>query len=375
MHNLSKHLAADYQVHVLAPHTAKAAKYEVMDGVIVHRFYYLPAFMETLCYEGGIVPRLKKKPIRALQIPFLLIAMLLAALRIAVKEKVDLIHAHWVLPQGVIAWLVSSFLRGSPKVMITSHGADLYAFSHPWLRKLKTFLFNQADQAIVVSHAMQRFCYEELHVEKNVAIAPMGVDCSNKYIEKNTFDKRSGIVFVGRLVEKKGVRYLLEAFSRFHRVFPDETLTIVGDGPDKKALQQRVRQYGLEQSVEFVGAVTPEQVVDYFNSAKVAVMPSITAHDGDQEGLGLVAVEALACGCITLVADIPAVQDAHDEPWLQFVSGDSLSLFDRLCEVFQHPDYARELSRRLKDAACSKFDWPCVAGQYRLLVSSALADD
>ena len=101
----------------------------------------------------------------------------------------------------------------------------------------------------------------------------------------------------------------------------------VGDGIEKKALIQLSQSLNLEKNVTFQDAVKTEELASLFNQAAVAVMPSVVASDGDQEGLGLVAAEALACGCVTLVSDLPAIQDIHDDDFLQFRQANVESLY------------------------------------------------
>ena len=111
---------------------------------------------------------------------------------------------------------------------------------------------------------------------------------------------------------------------------------------------QLSQSLGLEKNVTFRGAVATPELADLFNQAAIAVVPSLIATDGDQEGLGLVAAEALACGCITIVSDLPAIQDVHDDGFLQFRQADVESLYQALVRVLNEPTEARRRSRLLQ---------------------------
>ena len=368
VHYLSRNLQDVFEVYVLTPHTAKAKLIETLEGVNVHRFRYLPVTWQKLAYEGGIVPNLKQNKWLALQIPFLFFFMFLSGLKLAKKYKVDIIHAHWIIPQGFIALLIKRFYSDSVKVMVTSHGADLFSLKNLLLNRLKVRVFSKADYVTVVSQAMKQFCQKDLGVQRTIHVRSMGIDCKNVFLDRVNHSERSGFIFAGRLIEKKGVNYLLQAFARLTKEKPNEKLLVVGDGTEKKALIQLSQSLNLEKNVTFRDAVKTEELASLFNQAAVAVMPSVVASDGDQEGLGLVAAEALACGCVTLVSDLPAIQDIHDDDFLQFRQANVESLYQALTRVLDEPVEARRRSELLQKKVIQRFDWSQVADEYKILM-------
>ena len=370
VHYLSRNMQDVFEVHVLTPHTVKAKLTETLEGVNVHRFRYLPVIWQKLAYEGGIVPNLKQNKWLALQIPFLFFFMFLSGLKLAKKYKVDIIHAHWVIPQGFIALLIKRFYSDSVKVMVTSHGADLFSLKNPLLNRLKVRVFTRADYVTVVSQAMKKFCQKSLGVQRTIHVRSMGIDCKNVFLDRVDHSERSGFIFAGRLIEKKGVNYLLQAFAKLIKEKPNEKLLVVGDGTEKKALIQLSQSLNLEKNVTFRDAVKTEELASLFNQAAVAVMPSVVASDGDQEGLGLVAAEALACGCVTLVSDLPAIQDIHDDDFLQFRQANVESLYQALTRVLDEPVEARRRSELLQQKVIQRFDWSQVADEYKILMDT-----
>src|SRR5262245_28869404 len=105
VHELCRLLLPHCDVLVLAPHAAGIATREVLDGVAVRRYRYLPERWETLAYDGGIPEKLRRERWRLLQVPFLVAGLVLATLDEVVRGGRHLIHAHWLLPQGLIAGL------------------------------------------------------------------------------------------------------------------------------------------------------------------------------------------------------------------------------------------------------------------------------
>ena len=315
------------------------------------------------------MPSLKQNRWLALQIPFLFFFMFWSGLRLVKKYKVDVIHAHWVIPQGFIALLIKQFCSRSLRVMVTSHGADLFSLNNAFLNRFKARVFSRADCVTVVSQAMRAFCQNDLGVRRAIHVRSMGIDCKNIFLDRVDHAERSGFIFAGRLVEKKGVSYLLQAFAKLVKERPDEKLLVVGDGTDKKSLIDLSQTLGLEENVTFRGAVETEELADLFNQAAIAVVPSVIATDGDQEGLGLVAAEALACGCITIVSDLPAIRDVHDDEFLQFRQADMESLYQALVRVLNEPAEARRRSRLLQKKVIQRLDWSQVADEYKNLMA------
>ena len=120
----------------------------------------------------------------------------------------------------------------------------------------------------------------------------------------------------------------------------------------------------IDGNVLFTGPVVSGQVATFLNGAKFSVMPSKIAADGDQEGLGLVAAESLACGCITIVSDLPAIQDVHSEPLLQFEAGNVESLYQRMLFVYRNEAKSLALSSGLRTYVQETFSWESVGASY-----------
>ena len=176
--NLARTLNQYYQTHVLVPRGKGARQQERIEGVNVTRYPYFFRSLESLVYGGGILENLKQSKAAYLQIPFLFLAQFLAVFSIVKREKIQLVNAHWIIPQGLIAILVKKLLIKNLKVVITSHGADLFSLRGKLLTRLKKWVLESADGVIVVSSAMKRFCYDEIKVkpQADIQVRSMGVD-------------------------------------------------------------------------------------------------------------------------------------------------------------------------------------------------------
>jgi glycosyltransferase involved in cell wall biosynthesis len=125
------------------------------------------------------------------------------------------------------------------------------------------------------------------------------------------------LIFVGRLVSDKGVDVLIGALGLLARRGVRPTLTIVGDGPERTSLEQQARDAGVSDQVSFAGRLVGNALVEQLNRHRVLVVPSVW-----QEPFGVVALEAMACGCVPLVARSGGLPDAVGEAGRVVAQGD-----------------------------------------------------
>lgn len=284
--DLCKHMVDTFDVTVLVPATPGAKDKEVLEGVKVIRYHYFPIHKwETLCYPGAIVPRIKEKKTRAILVPFLFAALFFKLLRIL--PNYDIVHAHWLIPQGI----VQSFFK--KPYIVTGHGGDVTSLNKGIVKQLKRRCLKRATYVTVVSNHLKEFA-EKMEPSVCPDVISMGVDVSKfgkQYYVSDFWGQgnKKVILFVGRLAEKKGVTYLIEAMKEV-----DALLVIVGDGPLKLKLQEQAEVLG--EKVKFLGAKSHDDLKTIYASADIFVAPSITAKDGDQEGLPTAIMEAMASG-------------------------------------------------------------------------------
>lgn len=276
-----------YEVTVLVPWTQGALKYENIAGVEVYRYHYFPIHKwETLCYPGSIIGRIKEKKVRMFLIP-----CLLAALWYQLYTKLpyyDFVLANWIIPQGVVQTLFNK-----PYVII-GHGSDIMTLNGFLVRLWKKKCLKKASEFCVVSNSLKEKV-KELNLGVVPKVVPMGFN-ENEFGPQyriNNFFEQNGkkvVLFVGRLVEIKGVSYLIEAMKNID----DAILVIVGDGPLKPKLMKQAEE--LEDRILFLGSKCHKELKAIYASADIFVMPSIVDSNGATEGFGLVMLEAMASG-------------------------------------------------------------------------------
>jgi glycosyltransferase involved in cell wall biosynthesis len=370
--DLCRELTRDFAVHVLAPHAMGARRREDMDGVSVHRFRYLPATWESLAYDGGIPERLRRQPLALLQVPFFLIAQFFTTLWLVWTLRPKVIHAHWILPQGVVALLASGISPGRPPALCTVHGTDLYGLNAGPLRWLKVLVLGRMAAVAVVSDAMRAGVVALGVSPVKLQLAPMGVDTEAVFYPPPEGSRRHDTaVFAGRLVAGKGVDILLRAWARISMAGRPLRLVIVGDGPERAALESLAQKLDLRARVEFTGALPQAALADQFRAAGIAVFPFTGI-----EGLGLVVAEAQACGCPVIASEIPAMRDliVPEVTGLITPPGDAGALAQALERVLLDAGLAERIARAGRAAAQEKFSWTVAGDRYRELLRELIRD-
>lgn len=366
VHELSRRLVSEFDVLVVCPGAQGVLRSEVLDGVRVRRFRYAPPALETLVNNGGITTNLRRSRWKYLLVPAFLAGMAWATALAIRRHRPHVIHAHWLLPQGLLARVFSG---KSVPMVVTSHGADLFAWKGSVFRKLKTSVLRHAAAITVVSRPMAEEVVRLGAAPESVSVAPMGVDLRGKFGPADVPRSRSEILFVGRLVEKKGLRHLIDAMPAIMAEVPEATLAIAGFGPERAEREAQVARLGVVDAVRFLGPVRQEALPGLYRRAAVFVAPFIEASSGDQEGFGLVSLEAAGCGCPIVVSDTPVVRDVFDEGDAVFVrAGDADDLARGVVQLLrgQASDTAR-----IREHLMAKFDWSIAAARYASILRAA----
>ena len=343
IYHLARWLAKkDIHVSVVAPHDKGCPFFEIRDNIRIYRFpYFFPFRLQKLCYGAGMMKNIQtQRPVLA-QIPFFFLTELLCAAVISKKIKADIIHAHWSIPQGITG-VLSKQLLNIP--CITSvHGSDVFALNQPFLKPINRWALRKSDICIANSRATKN-AVEILSGRNDVALIPMGVDTDlfdkTGNLETAGSDKAEKdhiILFAGRLIKVKGVDVLIRSMPKILAHIPESKLLIVGNGPQLKTLMALSKQMGVSNQVVFKRRVAPEELKKYYNLADVFVLPSIIRDTGETEGLGMVLLEAMACGVPVIGTDVGGIGDSivHEETGLLITAGAADAIADNVIRLFK----------------------------------------
>lgn len=297
----------------------------------------------------------------------------LALKRLYRKFKYDLIHCHNVYPNGYLA--VKQKLQGGPPVVITSHGGDV-RIDNPRFRKAgllnrHRFAVQHADALISIGPfteqgflrlgAQQQLLHtisNGVHVQEYTKQIPRPDGLPRQINHKNY------LLFVGRLVQLKGVDVLLKAAAiQQHDVQRSgELLQIVvcGDGQERAVLERLAHELGIHDRTWFLGNVKGDVKTWLYQNTATHVIPSRT-----REAFPMVLLEGFAAGCPIIASDAPGLADlvTHEETGWVVPRDNPQALADRITQVGNHPDLARYVCKAGQRIA-RKHDWQLVAEQH-----------
>lgn len=370
----------ELKISILAPHDKRSntKNFTNHKSYNEYRFHYMwPFFIEKLAGRG-IMPALKSNPFYYLLIPFFFTGEFFAVLRLCVKIKPDIIYAHWFTPQAINAAIVSKVYR--IPFVYTTHAADVDVWRKipllgPWVvRKV-----SQSATAITAVSPRSMAKLEKFftptewgELSKKTKIIPMGVDIS-KYSkarltqdalkEEYALQRKKVVLFVGRLAEKKGIPYLLQAFSRLQNSPKKAKLVIAGDGPQKEELINLSSKLGIEGDTIFTGHVSGQKKDDYFHLSDVVVVPSIITKSGDAEGLPVVLMEGLASGKVCIASDVSGADNilSDGKDGFLFSEKDTAALERLLKHSLSLSSSQKSKISKSAQATASQFDWPLIA--------------
>jgi glycosyltransferase involved in cell wall biosynthesis len=308
-----------------------------------------------------------------LQVPFFFLAMTLSALRLIASRRYDLVHAHWILPQGLVGLLATSAFR--IPLVVTAHGTDAFSLRgvvSTWLKKLiltkcQAWTTNTASTAAAV--------LKQLSLPRP-AIIPMGVDIE-LFARGNPAPLRAQlpqseqiVMFVGRLIESKGCDQLLKAIALLPATTQQHTtLWIVGDGDQKSPLEHIAKNVGIADKVRFFGMVSHDELPHMYATADVVVVPSKSGHTGEVEGQGVVVLEAFAARACVLASSLGGITSMVRDRvnGLLVQPDDAKVLADALSELLGRPDLRKQLAANSFIDVNDHYSWSHIASEFQSL--------
>lgn len=342
-----------HQVEVFAPSYEGCPSHTVR-GVPVHRFRYFPRRWENLTHGQGAPNRIRN-PLYLVVAFFYILFGALAAIRFFRNNRFDLVHVNWPFPHGIWGYLVWKLYR--IPMVLTFHGAELllcrkFPFVKPFIRH-------------AAKHARELICNSSYtaselarYTDKSIEIIPFGCTVTPRLSEKNLDKPIKDILFVGRLIARKGVDVLLRALPEIHEQLPVR-LHIVGDGNLKEEWMELAEQLGLGPAVRFHGFVSNAELERLYAEADVFVLPAIVDDRGDTEGLGVVLVEALSFGTPVVASRVGGIPDVIIDQCtgLLVPPGNEQALAGAVVRLCRDRALATQVTRRGLAHAQDYFDW------------------
>lgn len=354
------------RVFVICPHKPGLPFGELSKNISIIRFpYWFTLSGQRLGEKGGIIASLAKSPIISLQIIPFIICQFIVVLKTIRREQIDLIHSHWIIPQGFVGAMVRLCTR-IPHVT-SIHGTDIH-FIHKFsmIYPLTKILDHYTNAITFNSRYTCRLFREIVPIKKKHRIIPMGIyaDDYTHNTEINVSSKKR-VLFIGRLIELKGISYLIQAIKIIDSYDSNIGLSIVGDGPIKSELEKLAKDLNISSKVNFYGYINRESLYSVYKSADVFVLPTITIY-GQTEGLGVVLLEAMASGVPVIGSNTGGITDIIEDGvnGLLVPEGDPQALADAIIRILENPDLAERFRKAGLETVRDRFSWDVITDQF-----------
>ncbi|HEX2722021.1 MAG TPA: glycosyltransferase family 4 protein [Gemmatimonadaceae bacterium] len=367
---------AGVDVEVLAP-AYKGGGATSLEGVRVHRFRYAPSMVETLTHDMPAVDRIRRNPLSALLLPSYVAAGSAAAARIARNGDFDIVHAFWPIPHGLFAIAAKRASRAS--LVSTFFSAELNwngLLRRVFAPVIRAIVSNSDAVTVISTYTGERLAQYVPGVE-SVTI-PFGAAAVRQSISATPVSREADdpfeLLFIGRLVRRKGVDVLLRAVS----ILAADTrlqVRIVGRGPESENLIAEAARLRLRDRVIFEGLVAPERVHDLLQSCDALVLPAIITETGETEGLGVVLIEAMGYGKPVIATSAGGIVDIvrDGETGLLAPAGDAQALADTIVKAMDEPEELARIAMQGAAFAERAFGWDAIVRALLEVYESAAA--
>jgi len=287
--------------------------------------------------------------------------ILLPSLRVGRKAAAILAEQNikrvWFGAAAPLALIARQLRRaGATHIVALSHGHELWWSRLPILKHLMKKIISDVDYLGYLGDYTKSVLLKlDNNQSKLIQIAP-GIDTQHfspkikneNLVKKYRLEKRRVIVCVGRLVHRKGQDQLVAALPQVLKNFPDAILLFVGSGPIKTMLQNSARQLGVTNNIVFSGRVSHQDLPDYICLGEIFAMPVRSRFYGlEVEGLGIVYLEASACGLPVIAGNSGGAPDAvlKDVTGLIVDGNKTGEIADAICQLLADPTQAKRMGQ------------------------------
>ena len=356
-----------HEITVVAPHAPGVPERDTVSGVSVRRYRYGPDETESLAYAGTMHEQVLHSWAARGRLLRLLAAQRLAVGRAVADLRPAVVNVHWWFPGGLAVW---PRLRAAPPCVLTSHGTDLFLLDRfRAVRAVAGPVFRSAREVTVISSPLVDRVRSLGVAADRIAVIPMPLTAEvfgSSPAGAEVARAPGRLLFVGRLVERKGPEYAVRALALLRARARQATLTLVGDGPEREPLAALARSLGVDDAVSFTGALAPRDVADQYRRASALVLPAVTDWKGEQEGFGMVLVEAMLSGLPVVATRSGGIPDIISDGETGFLvpERDADALAGAVARVLGDQQLAERIGRRAAEEVARRFAPEAIARRF-----------
>jgi glycosyltransferase involved in cell wall biosynthesis len=362
------------RVTVLAPHTKGLPPVWQERGVEVVTFRYAPERMEVLGYGRSLEADERVKGGAALAAPLYALGARRELKRLLKLLRFDLLHAHWIVPNGAVAATLLG-AAGRVPLAIGLHGSDVFLAERPGMRTLARRALARARLLTGPSPELVDRVQALGFPRDQTRVIPYGVDVrtfkpapARRRIWRELLgipEEAPLLLGVGRMATKKGFQVLFETLPELLDARPDLHVILAGGGDLLPSFAAAVDRW--PGRVHLPGAVLRDTLPDLYRAADLFTLPAVHDPKGNVDGLPNVILEAMASGLPVVASDISGIPLAvvHEETGLLVPEGDPQALLQALLRLLEDRALARRMGERARRRAEAELTWDAVARRYR----------
>jgi len=372
-----------HTVQVVAPYDISVQE-DFESPVPVKRFKYIwPRKCHIMGHARSLKADVKLRFSSILLLPFFSIASIVNLIKVCRKIDAQIIHAHWVLPNGFAAAIVSKLL-GIPFI-ISLHGSDIFTAD-------KNFLFRAVAKWTFKQSSYVTACSQELHdrakqinEDIRIEVVPWGADpevfkpLENREEIRKKYSWSADVIIVstlGRMVHKKGFSQLIDIIPSLQSCQQDFRIVIGGSGPLEDELKEKISRMNLSETVSFPGRIPWDEVPQFLGASDVFVLPSQRDKAGNLDGLPTVLLEAMACGLPCVASDVGGVRlvIAPGRNGILIAPNAANELIDGLRQLIDDKATRKELSQEARRSVVERFNWENVGEKFEAICQESIND-
>jgi glycosyltransferase involved in cell wall biosynthesis len=270
------------------------------------------------------------------------------------KNHFDVMHAHSHLFFTTNLCSILETLNHSVPFVVTSHGL-IPASGPDWLHNIYIptvgkFVLNSADRVLCYTEEEKARLKKEAGVRSKISVVHNGINTNLFHPIKNK-KQTNRLLWIGRFTRGKGIDYLIDAFGVLSQKYPKLHLLLIGDGPEKSNILDKISKLGIDNRVIIRDFCPNSRLCEVYNSSDMFILPSF------EEGVPRTIMEAMACGVPIICTGLSHLLEMIKDVGIAIPAKDSCAIVDAVSEIYSNPKLAEQFGINGRNKAVEKYSW------------------